>query len=308
MKRHINLKKTAAILIAALMILALAGCADSGDQNRQTARIGDEVITQGQLDNFTMLTLYRQGYDLSGTTKALKEECLQDMIDAEALSQYCQDNGIDLYDDTYNSGKSAFMDSIKKNDADFLDQNGIKDSDLITYYRSQYLSSKLLERVQSEYSADQIAREAQAYYDKHKDEYKVESEKRISEILTHKKKIAEEAVSRLDSGEQFADVARDLSEDINSAANGGDMGFFTKSEIKDEFGSEVFKMAVGQYSQPIKTTDGYAVVMVTASNDSGYKSFDEVSQEISYSLYKKYGDAKVKEIEKDMGIEKDEVK
>ena len=308
MKRRRFLIKTAAVLLSAVMIFALAGCASKSDSGKKVADVEGTVITQGQLDNFTMLTLYRQGYDLSGTTAALKKQCLQNMIDAEAINIYCENNGIDVYDDSYNTEKTSFMDSIKKNDSDFLEQNDITDSDLVTYYRSQYLSNKLIEQVQTEYSEEEIAKEARAYYDSHKNDYKVDDEKRVSEILTGKKTAAEEVVSRLDSGENFADLAREMSEDANSASNGGDLGFFTKSEIKDQFGSGVFDMNVGQYSQPIKTDDGYAVVMITASNDSGYKSFDEVSQEISYNLYMNYCKDRISRMEKDMSIETYDIK
>lgn len=308
MKKHRYSLKIAVFLLAAIMVFSLTGCATKGDQTREVAKVGDVSITQGQLDNFTMLSLYRQGYDLSGTTTALKKSCLQDMIDAEAISQYCEDNGITVYDDTYNSQKSNFIDSIKKNDSDFLEQNNITDEDLVTYFRSQYLSNKLLEQVQSEYTDEEITLKAQEYYESHKDDYEVDHEKRLSEILTHKKTTAEKVISMLDSGEPFADVAREMSEDTNSAANGGDLGYFTKDEVKDQFGSGVFEMSIGQYSQPIKTSDGYAVVMITDDNDSGYKSFEEVSQEICYTLYSNYCDDRIEEIEKNMTIETYEVR
>ena len=46
---------------------------------------------------------------------------------------------------------------------------------------------------------------------------------------------AEEIIKRLDAGEAFAELAREVSEDPGSASNGGDLGFFARGIMAPEF-------------------------------------------------------------------------
>ena len=91
--------------------------------------------------------------------------------------------------------------------------------------------------------------------------------------------------------------------------NGGDLGFFTKQETVDRFGKGVFGMDVGEYTEkPVTTADGYAVLKITDFNDSGYHSYDEVSQGIIYSLYENYNKERIAVIREDMEIELSELR
>lgn len=306
MKRMI--RSAAAFCLTAVLILSAAGCAGSKDSEKQVAKINDVVITQGQLDTYTALDIYREGYDPSEADVAQQKACLDEMVDAEVIRQYYKEQSIDIYDDAYNSGRDSFLNDIKNNEAEFLEQNDISEEELIDYYEDQYVIGRFFEETRNAYDESRIAQEAIEYYESHMEDYRIEKQKRISLILTDKKKKASAAIDRLDSGEDFAAVAQEVSVDENSSVNGGDLGFFTKKAATDRFGKGVFGMDVGEYSsKPVKTADGYAVLKITDSNDSGYQSYDEVSQEIIYSLYEKYNDERIAVIREDMKTELSEL-
>lgn len=300
------------ILLAAALVITFAvavpGCAGSRDPDAQVASVNNTRITQSDLDAYTALDVYTQGYDLTDIKKSQEQTCLDNMVDAEVIRQYYEKTNAHIYDDSYNSQKDEYVNSLKSQNADFIDQSSITDKDIIVYFRSQYLRNKFLGETQAEHDAAAIQQEARKYYDSHKKDYKVENEKRISVILTKKKKESQAAHDRLDAGEDFAAIASELSTDSNSAASGGDLGYFTKSEIKERYGSGIFGMSTGEYSKPVKTKDGYAIIKITDSNDSGYKSYDEVSQDIIYSLYEKYNDERLDEVKKGMKIEEEKIK
>lgn len=195
---------------------------------------------------------------------------------------------------------------MQSTDKEFLEQNGITNDKLIGFYRAQFVMDRFFEETQALHSEEEISAEAQEEYQEHLDEYIVEKEKRISMILLKKKKQAEEVIDRLNDGEDFGALAQEVSIDENSRAVGGDLGFFRRQDLRDRFGKGIFGMDVGEYTDsPVKTKDGYAVIRITASHDSGYLSYDEVAQDVMYSLYEGYNDRRIQEIRENMDVEEE---
>ena len=304
MERKRKIRFAAAVCLAVCLSLTAVGCAGSSDADRQVARISQTVITQGNLETFTVLKMYRDGYDPSGAEVEQKKACLEEMVDAEAIRQFYEANSTEIYDDVYNAGKEVFLEELQSSDGAFLEQNGITYDDLVYFYRAQFVKDKFFEETRSQHTPEEISAQAQEYYDAHREDYVREQEKRVSMILTKKKKQAAEVLERLDSGEDFAAVAQEVSIDENSAVNGGDLGFFKRQELRDRFGKGVFGMEPGEYTDsPVKTPDGYAVVKITDSHDSGYLSYEEVAQDLMYSLYQDYNNQRIREIRESMDIE-----
>lgn len=73
---------------------------------------------------------------------------------------------------------------------------------------------------------------------------------------------AKEIVSRLNNGEKFATLAKELSDDKGSAENGGDLGYFNTGTMVEEFEDAVIKLEVGKYSaEPVKSSFGYHIIL-----------------------------------------------
>lgn len=74
--------------------------------------------------------------------------------------------------------------------------------------------------------------------------------------------------ARLAGGADFAQLAKDASQDTNTASRGGDLGWFTQDQYGAEFGSQVAGLQDGQLSQPFKTTAGWHIVQRQASRQA----------------------------------------
>jgi peptidyl-prolyl cis-trans isomerase SurA len=101
--------------------------------------------------------------------------------------------------------------------------------------------------------------------------------------------------NRLDSGEDFATVAMNYSEDPSTASNGGDMGFIPESAIKSDPTAReiVSKLKAGQTSSVIPVMDpstrqaaGYRVVKLLAREPAGQRELNDprVQQNIREQL------------------------
>ncbi len=81
-------------------------------------------------------------------------------------------------------------------------------------------------------------------------------------ILVATQAEAEAARQRLMNGETFAKVAADVSTDTSNNTTGGDLGWFTRSQMIKEFSDAAFSMKVGEISQPVQTTEGWHIIQV----------------------------------------------
>ncbi len=70
---------------------------------------------------------------------------------------------------------------------------------------------------------------------------------------------ANTAKARLDKGEKFADVAKQVSL-CPSGKKGGDLGTFTRGKMVKEFEKAAFELQKGQVSGPVKTQFGYHII------------------------------------------------
>ncbi len=64
----------------------------------------------------------------------------------------------------------------------------------------------------------------------------------------------------LAAGRDFEDLARDYSEDLSNADNGGDLGWFSRGRMVPEFEEAAFALAVGEVSEPVKTQFGFHLI------------------------------------------------
>ncbi len=296
-----KLHRITGVLIAAGLAFSMTACGGSPDPEAQVASVNDTVITQRDVDSFSVLYMYMQGYDPVELTGEEKQAILEKMVDTEVIRQYYESAG--YTDDNYDSDLETFIAGVKSSEGDFIEQYEIADDDLSDFYRSQYLTQSFFTEIRSENSEEDMYTMALGYYDEHKDDYAVEEEVRVSAILVDMYEKAEQLEEELAGGADFAASAQEHSLEANSASNGGDMGYFTEEEMASEYGDGIFELETGQISQPVKTDDGYVIIKITDRNDTGYKSFEEVTQDIYYALYEELYDKKIGELKEDMEIE-----
>lgn len=78
--------------------------------------------------------------------------------------------------------------------------------------------------------------------------------------------------NRIESGESFAALAKQYSQDPGSAANGGQLGFYGRGELAPEYEAAAFSLKPGGVSMPVETQFGYHLIQLQEKRGNTYKS------------------------------------
>ncbi|MEN8261087.1 MAG: peptidylprolyl isomerase, partial [Pseudomonadota bacterium] len=182
------------------------------------------------------------------------------------------------------------------------EKESLSEDEINNYYQSHLASYKTPERVAIDYlelSLEELAKtvkptedQLQAYYNEQKDLYITKERRKISHILVSLAPDADvEATNaaldkaknirkRLDN-DDFATVAKEVSDDKVSAKNGGDLGLISQGVMEKNFEDAAFALETGEISQPVKTSFGYHLIKVTELEPEIVKAFDEVRDEVA---------------------------
>jgi peptidyl-prolyl cis-trans isomerase D len=95
-------------------------------------------------------------------------------------------------------------------------------------------------------------------------------------------KVARNIYKRARSGEDFSDMAIELSTDKGSAVNGGELGWFVKGSMVPKFEDAAFTLDIDEVSEPVETDFGFHIIKVDNKSSSEYKfSTIEITPRIS---------------------------
>ena len=89
---------------------------------------------------------------------------------------------------------------------------------------------------------------------------------------------------RIEAGESFAELAQEHSEDIVSAAAGGELGAVAAGVFDADYDSVLFALNEGEVSQPVQTELGYHLIKLESIEITKYPTFDELRAEIEDRL------------------------
>jgi peptidyl-prolyl cis-trans isomerase C len=113
-----------------------------------------------------------------------------------------------------------------------------------------------------------------------------QKEVRARHILVKTEEEAKAIAEQIKKGADFADLAKEKSED-SSKAEGGDLGYFTEDQMVPEFAQVAFKMEKGQVSDPVKTQFGWHIIKVEDKRTKPVPEFDKVKEQIETYVTRK---------------------
>lgn len=326
------MKKIIALTLSSLLCISAVGCSSKKNNNDIVAKVNENNIT---IEDFKV-TLALNKIDLEskyGSTvwetevengvkfkDTFKNRVLKGMIDVEAVCEEAKKDGLTPSEEEIDKEFDELNKNLYANENYKKILEDLKISD--TCIKSQVEKTLTIQKYTENFDKNlKISdEEMKKYYEEHKADY-YKDEVKASHILIstvddngkelseakkkEAKKKAEEVLKKAKSGEEFSELAKEYSDDPGSAANGGDLGYFTKGKMVQPFEEAAFSLKSGEISGLVESEYGYHIIKVYDKIDKQL-TFDEVKDEIKKTLTEDKYMESIEAITKKAKVEKNE--
>jgi peptidyl-prolyl cis-trans isomerase SurA len=294
--------------LSVLLSLVLLGCSSKPSSNDVLAKVNGKKILRSEVDKYFLNQTAGAPQQVNGEqADELRLNILQKLIEETIVAQRAEKDGLMATDDEVDRKLSEIKTPYTEEEF----QRGLTDrhmtvKDLKEELRRSITVDKVLNK--EIFSRIEIKdSDVKAYYDAHKAEFNlVEPQYHLAHILVtvgpmqvrnlknskaqgdaEAQKKIHELLNRLDSGEDFAMVASNWSEDPETAPNGGDLGTTPESGLKNSDAASreaVLKLKTGQYSGVIavylpnsnsKQVWGYRIVKLVDKLPAGQRDLGD---------------------------------
>jgi len=278
--------------------------------------IGQEQYTQ---------VLQQNGYTVATFEEEIREQLLkQKLVAALRADLYISDAEVEkTYREQVERAKIRYIEVPSSRFGDVA----VPQSEVAAFFQQHRQEYRLPEQREGAYLLVEASRlldqvkvadaDLQAYYDAHRDEWKQDEQVSASHILlqvndkrtdAQAREQMEAIKKRIDNGEDFGAVARQVSEDPASKASGGDLGWFARGRMVKEFSDAAFSATPGRLVGPIKSPFGYHLLKVTGRRPAGVQPFAEVREQIrgrlAFEKARQLAETKAKELAGRLAAEK----
>jgi parvulin-like peptidyl-prolyl isomerase len=247
-------KKLTAILLAVFLVTGLAGCGSKVPAGT-VATVNGVAISQEELDaNFNQFMQMYEAYGVDTSDETLqinlRNSLLESLIVQELIVQEAENREITVSDEEVNAYIQSVKDSYGDADAyvKVLEENGYTEASYAEAVREQMVIELFRDDLVNHPEVVDVAK--------------------ARHILVATEEEALDVIAQLDKGADFAALAQDISTDMGSAVDGGDLGYFalngdTTSKMVTEFSDAVRAQEIGVHSSaPVQSQFGYHIILV----------------------------------------------
>ncbi|SDH06167.1 peptidyl-prolyl cis-trans isomerase D [Vibrio xiamenensis] len=265
----------------------------SDAQVRQMILDMPQFQTDGKFDQQVYQSaLRRVGYTPEGFAELLR----QDLVRNQLLTAV-QGSDFSLKSEIAAQGQlvtqTRDIRTITLNVDDYASKVSPSDEQVQAYYdehQDNYARPEQMKVAYVELSADALKKnvsvtdaDAKAYYDAHQDKYSTAEQRKISHILVKgdDEAKAQAILDELNAGANFADLAKQKSEDVGSAENGGSLGWIERDVMDPAFEKAAFALKnVGDMSGLVKSNFGYHIIKLDDLKAPKAKPYADVKSDI----------------------------
>jgi len=265
------------------------------DEVKSVIEMNQAFLVDGEFSQERYIQLLRlnsytpAGYEIA-QSKSLNREQIKRNLSGSAFMSSTQ---IEQLNDL--AAQEREVSYIALNTENYVDQVSVSESQISDYFnenRSNFVEGRKVKVDFVELTLDSMEEPEQPsesdlrnLYDENADLYTNPERRRAQHILIESEDLANELLSQIKEGADFAELAKANSEDTSSSEEGGDLGFFEKELMGAEFDEVAFAMNIGDVSDVVATDYGFFhIIKLTDIEPETIQSFEMVEDRL-VSLY-----------------------
>ena len=289
-------KKLLIAMLASTMVLG--ACGNQANDSKKDTKVEEKASDVKELDKDTIAIVngekiskdaYKEEMSFYGAMLAsrqnLKNSIVQMMVQDKLIADDIKANKIEISDKEVNE---SFLNSVKQFGGQEQFDKMLDDYNMDVEKFKETVRKDLMYQKHKEWFEKEnpvTDEEIKKYYEDNKDQF---AKRDASHILVEDEKTANEIKEKLDNGEDFADLAKEYSKDTANAANGGNLGTFSRGQMVKEFEDAAFKLKEGEISEPIKTQFGYHIIKINKVADSVEDNKEAITKALNDKKYADY--------------------
>ena len=266
----VNSKSSLRVVVIIVVVgLLIIGALWTYNDLKAVARVNSTNITWKQFND--------------ALKKQSGNQMLAGLLREELIRQGAKQHNITVIDEDVQSELDRLADQFGSTAGleQVLSQYGMSLDDL----RGQIKSTLLLEGIAAK-DVTVEEEELKTYYEENKDRYTEPEQVKARHILVEDEETAKSILKKLESGEDFAEIAKEKSSDSGSKDKGGDLGFFERGVMDASFEEAAFNLGIGETSAPVKTMFGYHIIRVEDKKPERLAAFEEVQDDVRKQVIK----------------------
>lgn len=229
---------------------------------------GSGFVTDAEVEAFARLE--KQTRDFA--TLTLKADPAAVSVSDDEIKAY-----YDGHLDQFKSTEQVVIEYVELKKAAFFSQVEAKEEDLQAQYQKEI--SNLAEQRQAAHIL-------------------VEVNDKLNEEQAKAK--VDQIKQRLDKGEDFAALAKELSDDSGSAANGGDLGFAGPGVYEPAFEESLYALKQGEVSAPVRTQYGWHLIKLLGVQAPEVPSFESLKPKLEHDIKAQQVEQRFVEVSKEL--------
>ena len=261
--------------------------------------VNDQIISKSDYDRQLeeMEATARQQNWTPQQLEEQKKNLLRDLVDQQLLLSKGKELGItgetEMIKQLDEIRKQNHLDSMEALEAAAKSQ-GVSFEDFKQHIRDRIVTQQVIgQEVYRKVNITQA--DLQRYYDAHKSEFDRPESVRLSEILiptanpddaaevAAAQAKAQAVYAQLQGGAKFDELAKTASTGT-TAAQGGDLGEFKRGQLAKVLEDQTFSLNAGQYTQPIRTKQGYVILYAAAHTPGGVAPLKDVLPQVEEAV------------------------
>ena len=299
-------KKLLIAMLASTMVLG--ACGNQANDNKENTKAEQKASDVKELDKGTIAIVngekiskdaYKAEMSFYGSMLAsrqnLKNSIVQMMVQDKLIADDIKAQKIEISDKEANE---AFLNSVKQFGGQEQFDKMLDDYNMDVEKFKETVKKDLMYQKHKEWFEKEhpvTDEEIKQYYEDNKDKF---AKRDASHILVADEKTAKEVKEKLDKGEDFAALAKKYSKDTANAANGGELGTFSRGQMVKEFEDAAFSLKEGEISAPVKTQFGYHIIKINKIEDSIEDNKEAIVKALNDKKYADY----IKELNKKANV------